>query len=77
MEYHFDFFFLNPIFINLSFMSNLSFINSNLKKWYITKSFLNNIKILIILKNSDIWFFLLKRENKKIHSAKNNYLNVV
>ena len=58
-------------------MSNLSFINLNLKKWYITKYFLNNIKILIILKNSGIWLFLLERENKKIHSAKNNYLNVV
>ena len=77
MEYHFDFFFFNPIFINSSFMSNLSFINLNLKKCYIIKYFLNNIKILIILKNSNIWLFLLERENKKIHSAKNNYLNVV
>ena len=77
MEYHFDFFFLNSIFINSSFMLNLSFINSNLKKCYIIKYFLNNIKILIILKNSNIWLFLLERENKKIHSAKNNYLNVV
>ena len=58
-------------------MSNLSFINSNLKKCYFTKYFLNNIKILIILKNSGIWLFLLERENKKIYSAKNNYLNVV